>query len=207
MNIKEVKANPELTEQFIKENLGLVSHIISTCFSYTLYTDKYDDYFQVGSIGLVKAVKRFDVSHDVKFSTYAAALIKGEIMRYRRDSESVIRFPRSMNWSEHPEVLSFSVPITESKKTSFAITLEDTLADESDLEQTVVSSWSAKEKIQKLKQVIGSRNFAILVMYSKGASQQAIGQKFGISQCSISRTLIKIRKQFKLIEQQYNKAV
>ena len=54
-----------------------------------------DDLFQVGCIGLIKAIDNFDLSHEVKFSTYAVPMIIGEIKRYLRDNNS-IRVSRSV---------------------------------------------------------------------------------------------------------------
>ena len=54
-----------------------------------------DDLFQVGVVGLIKAIDNFDVSLDVKFSTYAVPMISGELRRYLRDNNS-IRVSRSM---------------------------------------------------------------------------------------------------------------
>ena len=54
-----------------------------------------DDLFQVGCVGLIKALDNFDMSHGVKFSTYAVPMIIGEIRRYLRDNNS-IRVSRSM---------------------------------------------------------------------------------------------------------------
>lgn len=54
-----------------------------------------DDLFQVGCIGLIKAIDNFDLSHEVKFSTYAVPMILGEVRRYLRDSSS-LRVARSI---------------------------------------------------------------------------------------------------------------
>ena len=54
-----------------------------------------EDLFQIGSIGLLKAVDKFDMSYDVKFSTYAVPMILGEVRRYLRDNNS-IRVSRSL---------------------------------------------------------------------------------------------------------------
>jgi RNA polymerase sigma factor (sigma-70 family) len=54
-----------------------------------------DDLFQVGCIGLIKAIDNFDLSHEVKFSTYAVPMILGEVKRYLRDNNS-IRVARSI---------------------------------------------------------------------------------------------------------------
>ncbi|MFP3490117.1 sigma factor, partial [Staphylococcus sp. SIMBA_130] len=48
-----------------------------------------DDLFQIGSIGLIKAIDKFDLSYDVRFSTYAVPMIIGEIQRFIRDDGSV----------------------------------------------------------------------------------------------------------------------
>ena len=54
-----------------------------------------DDLFQIGCIGLIKAIDNFDLAHEVKFSTYAVPMILGEIKRYIRDNSSV-RVSRSV---------------------------------------------------------------------------------------------------------------
>ena len=54
-----------------------------------------DDLFQVGCVGLIKAIDNFDLSHDVKFSTYAVPMILGEVKRYLRDNNGV-RVTRSL---------------------------------------------------------------------------------------------------------------
>ena len=54
-----------------------------------------DDLFQVGTIGLIKAIDNFDLSHEVRFSTYAVPMILGEVKRYLRDNSS-LRVARSI---------------------------------------------------------------------------------------------------------------
>ena len=73
-------------------NLRLVLSIIQR---FSARRESFDDLFQVGCIGLVKAVDNFNVEMDVKFSTYAVPMIIGEIRRYLRDN-SPIRVSRSM---------------------------------------------------------------------------------------------------------------
>jgi len=79
-------------EELINGNLKLVLSILK---NYNNRTDNMDDLFQVGCIGLIKAIDNFDLSHDVKFSTYAVPMILGEIRRHLRDSTS-IRVARSI---------------------------------------------------------------------------------------------------------------
>lgn len=76
----------------INGNLKLVLSIIK---KFSNKVDNLDDLFQVGCIGLVKAIDNFDTSYDVKLSTYACPLIIGEIKRYLRDS-STLRIARSV---------------------------------------------------------------------------------------------------------------
>ena len=76
----------------ISSNLGLVRSVIGK-FSNIGY--ERDDLFQLGSIGLIKAIYKFDPSYNVKFSTYAVPMIIGEIKRFLRDN-STIRVSRSL---------------------------------------------------------------------------------------------------------------
>ena len=79
-------------EELINGNLKLVLSILK---KYNNRTDNMDDLFQIGTVGLIKAINNFDLSYDVKFSTYAVPMILGEVKRYLRDSNS-IRVARSV---------------------------------------------------------------------------------------------------------------
>ena len=79
-------------EELINGNLKLVLSILK---KYNNRVDNMDDLFEVGCIGLIKAIDNFDLKFDVKFSTYAVPMILGEIRRYLRDSGSV-RVARSI---------------------------------------------------------------------------------------------------------------
>lgn len=86
------KGDTSAREEFIKGNLRLVLSVIQRFNNRGEYVD---DLFQVGCIGLIKAIDNFDVSQNVKFSTYAVPMIIGEIRRYLRDNNS-IRVSRSL---------------------------------------------------------------------------------------------------------------
>jgi len=86
------KGDMKARETFINGNLKLVLSVIQR---FTNRGENMDDLFQVGCIGLIKAIDNFDTSHDVKFSTYAVPMIIGEVRRYLRDN-NVIRVSRSM---------------------------------------------------------------------------------------------------------------
>lgn len=90
--IQAQSGNQTAREQLVKENLGLVWSIVHR-FSNRGY--ETEDLFQIGSIGLIKAIERFDLNFDVKFSTYAVPMISGEIRRFLRD-DGVIKISRSV---------------------------------------------------------------------------------------------------------------
>lgn len=79
-------------DELIAGNLRLVLSVVQR---FTSRGENLDDLFQVGCVGLIKAVDNFDVTLDVKFSTYAVPMIIGEIRRYLRDNNS-IRVSRSV---------------------------------------------------------------------------------------------------------------
>jgi len=79
-------------EEFIRGNLRLVLSVIQR---FNNRGENVDDLFQVGCIGLIKAIDNFDLGQNVKFSTYAVPMIIGEIRRYLRDNNS-IRVSRSL---------------------------------------------------------------------------------------------------------------
>lgn len=89
---KMKEGDPFARDDLINGNLKLVLSIIK---KFNNKVDNLDDLFQVGCIGLVKAIDNFDISYDVKLSTYACPLILGEIKRYLRDNSS-LRISRSI---------------------------------------------------------------------------------------------------------------
>ncbi|WP_050635845.1 sigma-70 family RNA polymerase sigma factor [Candidatus Stoquefichus sp. SB1] len=82
----------KIKEKLVLSNLKLVLSLVQ---KYHQRVSNLDDLFQVGVIGLIKAIDNFDTSLEVRFSTYAVPLILGEIKRYIRDN-SPMRIPRSM---------------------------------------------------------------------------------------------------------------
>lgn len=84
--------NKEARNLLVQGNLKLVLSILK---KFVNRTDNMDDLFQIGCIGLLKAIDNFDLSHEVKFSTYAVPMILGEVRRYIRDNNT-IRVSRSL---------------------------------------------------------------------------------------------------------------
>ena len=90
MEIKE--GNQEAREKFINGNLKLVLSVIKRFYG---RGENLDDLFQIGCIGLIKAIDNFDLEQNVQFSTYAVPMIVGEIRRYLRDN-NMVRVSRSV---------------------------------------------------------------------------------------------------------------
>lgn len=82
----------ELRDVLVEKNLGLVQHVVKRYIGRGVDAE---DLFQIGSIGLIKAIDKFDLSYEVKFSTYAVPLICGEIKRFLRD-DGIVKVSRSL---------------------------------------------------------------------------------------------------------------
>ena len=91
--------------QLVEENVGLVWCVVRRFYGRGV---EPEDLFQIGSIGLLKAIDKFDLSFDVKFSTYAVPMISGEIKRFLRD-DGMIKVSRSL------KELSYKAYMTKEK--------------------------------------------------------------------------------------------
>jgi RNA polymerase sporulation-specific sigma factor len=89
---KSHHGDKEAREQLVKENVGLVWCVVKRFYGRGA---EPEDLFQIGSIGLLKAIDKFDLSYDVQFSTYAVPMISGEIRRFLRD-DGMIKVSRSL---------------------------------------------------------------------------------------------------------------
>lgn len=132
------KGNIEARNKMVTGNIKLV---LSVMKKFNNRKDNIDDLFQVGTIGLMKAVDNFDLSFNVKFSTYAVPMIIGEIKRYLRDNSS-IRVSRSLK-----DIAYKSISINEKYIEEFQrdATMEE-IAEELGVE--VIDVISAYEAVQ-----------------------------------------------------------
>ena len=86
------KGDKEAKDKLVRHNIGLVKSVLR---GFTNRGYDVDDLFQIGSIGLLKAIDKFDLAYDVRFSTYAVPMITGEIKRFLRD-DGIIKVSRSL---------------------------------------------------------------------------------------------------------------
>lgn len=112
------KGDQEAREKFIQGNLRLV---LSITKRFAGNNENVDDLFQIGCIGLIKAIDNFDRSVGVKFSTYAVPMIMGEIRRFLRDNNS-IRVSRSLRDIAYKAIYAKEILMKKSQK-------EPTVAD------------------------------------------------------------------------------
>ena len=116
--VKVRSGDEQAKEQVVKDNLGLVWSIVHR-FKNSYY-DK-EDLFQIGCIGLMKAINHFDPSYNVQFSTYAVPIIMGEIKRYFRD-DGTIKVSRSLK--------ELNIKVTKAKEILQAENNEETTVEE-----------------------------------------------------------------------------
>ena len=91
---KKMQSGDEFARDLLVQ--GNLKLVLSVLKKFNNRFDNMDDLFQIGCIGLLKAIDNFDLSHEVKFSTYAVPMILGEVKRYIRDNTSSIRVSRSL---------------------------------------------------------------------------------------------------------------
>ena len=88
---KAQKGDVSAKEQILQENSGLIWSIVKRFYG----RGEQEDLYQIGAIGLLKCIEKFDFTYDVKFSTYAVPMIMGEIRRFLRD-DGTIKVSRSL---------------------------------------------------------------------------------------------------------------
>ncbi len=132
-------------ETLVLENMGLIWSVVKR------FTNRgYDpeDLFQIGSIGLLKAVDKFDLSYDVKFSTYAVPMITGEIKRFLRD-DGMIKVSRSLKENAY-KIKQASEEISMRHQREATI---DEIAKETSLaREEIVVALEANKEVESLHQ-------------------------------------------------------
>ena len=141
-------------EQLVEENVGLVWCVVKRF--YGRGTDA-EDLFQIGSIGLMKAIDKFDLSYDVKFSTYAVPMISGEIKRFLRD-DGMIKVSRSLK-----ELAYKSVQAREK--------LMDRLGREPTLEELADETGAEKEELVQAMEAGGEVESLYRPIHQKEGSE------------------------------------
>ena len=183
-------------EKFINGNLRLVLSVIQR---FNNRGENVDDLFQVGCIGLMKSIDNFDLSQNVKFSTYAVPMIIGEIRRYLRDNmindnnkePTISQIAKELDIPR--EEVVFALDAIQDPVSLFepiyhdggdAIYVMDQISDSKNQDENWLQNISVKEAMKKLN----DREKLILTLrFFNGRTQMEVADEIGISQAQVSR--------------------
>ncbi|MEL6325929.1 MAG: RNA polymerase sigma factor SigF [Cyanobacteria bacterium J06626_23] len=99
LNTYQKSRAPQLRNRLVKMNIGLVRREAHHWIYHS--NETFDDLMQVGSLGLIRAIERFDISKGYAFSSFAIPYIRGEIQHYLRDRGAIVRIPRRWQALQH----------------------------------------------------------------------------------------------------------
>ena len=219
---KSHAGNRTARAQLVEENTGLVWCIVKRYFNRGV---EAEDLFQIGTIGLLKAIDKFDLKYEVKFSTYAVPMIVGEIKRFLRD-DGMIKVSRSLKELAYrgylcQEALGTKLGrepcITEVEPEELVQAFEATGELESlhkpiyrkdgqelTLADKLASPAEETEEVLNhmfLKELLASLNKEerrlIYLRYFAERTQSQVGEELGISQVQVSRMEKKILKSMR----------
>lgn len=141
------QGDKDARDTLYEENVGLVYSIVKRFLGRGV---EMEDLIQIGSIGLIKAVDKFDLSYDVKFSTYAVPMIVGEIKRFLRD-DGILKISRSIK-ETHYKVYQVSQELE--KKLGKEPTLKDISKEIGMPMEELVLVMEAKTEVESLQKPI-----------------------------------------------------
>ena len=211
-------------ETIVNQNIGLVKNL---AMKYAVGSYEIEDLMQVGFVGLVKAIERFDTSFDVMFSTYAVPMILGEIKRYIRD-DGKIKISRQLKiemknlkniqqeyYNKHGKSPKISYLAEQLEVTTEHVMeiLEaiDSLANVESLDNQLLPEGShggeyVDEEQQNvdiidlktaIKELENREKQIIILRYFKDMTQQQVAKILGISQVQVSRIEKKVLQRMK----------
>lgn len=189
---KILEGDEKAREEYIYGNLRLVLSVIQ---KFSNRGEYMDDLFQVGCIGLIKAIDNFDVTQGVKFSTYAVPMIIGEVRRYLRDNNA-IRVSRSMRDTAY-KALQVKETITKEKSREATI---DEIAKIMELpkEQIVIALDSIQDPVSLYEPVFHDAGGDALYVMDQVSDEKNRDSKW-IENISINEAMKKLNEREKKI--------
>ena len=201
-----LKGDKEAREQYIKGNLRLVLSVIQR---FSGSSENVDDLFQIGCIGLIKAIDNFDITQNVRFSTYAVPMILGEVKRYLRDTAYKAIYARESLTKKNlkePTLCEIAEEIGVSKEqVTYALDaiqspvslyepvytdggdplyVMDQLSDKKSSEENWVEDISLNEAMNRLPE---RERHIIDLRFFEGKTQTEVAEEIHISQAQVSR--------------------
>ena len=163
-------------EQLIKMHSGLIWNVVRR---FTGRGTEMEDLYQIGAIGLMRAIDKFDFSYDVKFSTYAVPLIAGEIKRFLRD-DGMIKISRNLRENQWKIKKMMEVFCHENGRDPTVEELSALLSMEA---EEIMLSMEAMVEVESMEQTIFSGDGKDLslkerIAYEKNEEEELIGKLF-----------------------------
>lgn len=165
------QGDKEARDRLVTENMGLIWSIVRR-FSGRGY--ELEDLFQIGSIGLLKAIDKFDTNYEVKFSTYAVPMIQGEIKRFLRD-DGMVKVSRTLKengWKikKAAEQLAFQL--------GRDATLEEIAATTELSVEDIIMAMEANEEVESIYRTVyqGDGNEIYLLDKIEAREESNLGQ-------------------------------
>lgn len=190
---KVLEGDKAAREEYIKGNLRLVLSVIKR---FSSSDENVDDLFQIGCIGLIKAIDNFDISQGVKFSTYAVPMIVGEIRRYLRDNSS-IRVSRSLRDIAYKAIYARD---TLTKKNQKEPTIEEIAAEIGMPKEEIVYAMDAIQSPVSLYEPVYSEGGDTLCVMDQ-ISDKKNREDTWIEELSLSQAMKKLNEREKRIIQ------
>ena len=221
---KSHQGDEEARAQLVQENAGLVWCVVKR---FLHRGAEAEDLFQIGNIGLLKAIDKFDLSYEVKFSTYAVPMISGEIKRFLRD-DGMIKVSRSLKelaykscacrerlqeaWGREPTASELKVETEEllmaMDASSEIESLHKPIYQKEGQELRLMDKLPEQEEqedrildhmlLQELLTYLDKEERRLIYLrYFANQTQSQVGKELGISQVQVSRMEKKILKNLR----------
>ena len=170
--LRAQQGDADAKEELVRQNLGLVGSIVKR-FEHRGH-DR-EELFQIGSIGLIKAIDKFDLTYEVAFSTYAVPLISGEIRRFLRD-DGLVRISRSLKENGW-RIRRAAEKISQEKGRE--ATMQE-LSEETGLSrEDIVMAVEANMEVESIYRSVYQSDGSELYLVDQIAEGRGVGQRFG----------------------------
>lgn len=189
--LKIKQGDKKAREEYIKGNLRLVLSIIQR---FSSSNENVDDLFQIGCIGLMKAIDNFDITQGVKFSTYAVPMIIGEIRRYLRDNNA-IRVSRSLRDIAYKAIYAKDMLQKSMDKEP---TIEDIAKETGIPREDILSAFDAIQSPMSLYEPVFSDSGDVLYLMDQ-VSDKKNKEENWIEELSIKEAMSKLNERENMI--------
>lgn len=165
--IKKAQSGDKESENFlITQNLGLVRSVIKRFLNRGC---EYEDLMQIGSIGLLKAIKKFDCNYNVKFSTYAIPMIIGEIKRFLRD-DGMIKVSRNL---KEIAIKAYACREAIEKNIGREPTITELAAELDITKEDLILAINSQNSTQSLNEIINQEEGAPLLLIDRIQNEES----------------------------------